>query len=217
MNKARLEAFSDGVFAIIITIMVLEIKVPHGEDWSSLKPLLPVMMSYVLSFAFVGIYWVNHHHLLHTSNKVNSAILWSNIHLLFWLSLVPVATDWMGETHFASHPVAVYATLLLLCGVAFTILQTQLKKKNNNSEKLQHAFKMLEKKGIFSILAYTTALVFAFLNTTVSGCLFLLVALVWFIPDKNIERALSSEWINFRYGPYAHYKKCFQTYPAQQQ
>lgn len=193
MNKARLEAFSDGVFAIIITIMVLEIKVPHGEDWASLKPLVPIMMSYVLSFLFVGIYWVNHHHLLHTISKVNSGILWSNISLLFWLSLVPVATDWMGETHFASHPVAVYALLLLLCGVAFTILQLFVEKKNKGNEKLKHAFKILKKKGVFSVFAYATAFAFAFINTIISGSLFLLVSIIWFIPDRNIERALSEE------------------------
>src|SRR5580704_4232543 len=148
MNKARLEAFSDGVFAIIITIMVLEIKVPHGDDWAAMEPLIPVLISYVLSFAFVGIYWVNHHHLLHTTNKVNGSILWANIHLLFWLSLVPVATDWMGDTHFASHPVAVYALLLLITGIAFTILQVQIQKKNEGNEKLDFAFKILRKKGI---------------------------------------------------------------------
>jgi len=193
MNKARLEAFSDGVFAIIITIMVLEIKVPHGEVWESLKPLIPIMMSYVLSFLFVGIYWVNHHHLLHTTSKVNGAILWSNIHLLFWLSIVPVATDWMGETHFASHPVAAYALLLLLCGLAFTILQLNIQKKNKNNERLEHAFKMLKKKGFFSLFAYSTAFIFAFINPAVSGFLFLLVSFIWFIPDKNIERALNEE------------------------
>jgi len=193
MNKARLEAFSDGVFAIIITIMVLEIKVPHGEDWASLKPLIPVMLSYVLSFLFVGIYWVNHHHLLHTISKVNSAILWSNINQLFWLSLLPVCTDWMGETHFASRPVAVYALLALLCGIAFTILQFNIEKKIGDNEKLKHAFAMLKKKGMFSIAAYLIAIAFAFTNTTISGMLFLLVSIIWFIPDKNIERALSEE------------------------
>ena len=190
MNKTRLEAFSDGVFAIIITIMVLEIKIPTGATWQSLKPLIPVMMSYVLSFIFVGIYWVNHHHLLHTINKVNGAILWANIHLLFWLSLVPVATDWMGDTHFASHPVAAYALLLLSCGGAFTILQLFIEKKNEGNEKLKQAFVVLRKKGFFSVFLYSLAFVFAFINTTVSGILFLLVGCVWFIPDKNIERAL---------------------------
>jgi uncharacterized membrane protein len=190
MNKTRLEAFSDGVFAIIITIMVLEIKVPIGEDWKSLQPLIPVILSYTLSFLFVGIYWVNHHHLLHTTNKVDASILWSNIHLLFWLSLVPVATDWMGETHFASRPVAAYAVLLLLCGTAFTILQLRIEKKNEDNDKLKFAFKVLRKKGTVSIVAYSTALIFAFINTTVSGLLFLMVSFIWFIPDRNIENAL---------------------------
>jgi len=193
MNKARLEAFSDGVFAIIITIMVLEIKVPEGKTWESLRSMIPVMLSYVLSFIFVGIYWVNHHHLLHTTNKVDASILWSNIHLLFWLSIVPVATDWMGETHFATNPVAVYAGLLLLCGFAFTVLQLRIEKKNEGNEKLNHAFVILRKKGIFSIAAYSTALFFAFINTTISGLLFLVVSFVWFVPDRNIEKALEKD------------------------
>ncbi|HXB45435.1 MAG TPA: TMEM175 family protein [Puia sp.] len=193
MNKDRLEAFSDGVFAIIITIMVLEIKVPHDAGWGSLKPLIPIIISYMLSFLFVGIYWVNHHHLLHALTRVNSAILWSNINLLFWLSLVPVATDWMGETHFASHPVAVYALLLLFCGTAFTILQLHIQNKIGDNQELKYAFKMLKKKGFFSVAAYSTAFVFAFINTEVSGVLFLLVSVIWFIPDKNIERALKQE------------------------
>lgn len=190
MNKTRLEAFSDGVFAIIITIMVLEIKVPSGETLAALKPMESTLSGYVLSFLFVGIYWVNHHHLLHTISKVNAAILWSNINLLFWLSLVPVATNWMGETHFAADPVAVYALLLLFCGIAFTILQLLIQKKNEQNEKLRHAFKNLKKKGIFSTFAYSAAFGFAFINTVVSEILFLLVSIIWFIPDKNIERAL---------------------------
>jgi uncharacterized membrane protein len=193
MNKTRLEAFSDGVFAIIITIMVLEIKLPDGASWASLKPLVSVIISYMLSFLFVGIYWVNHHHLLHTISKVNSAILWSNLNLLFWLSLVPVATNWMGETHFASDPVAVYALLLLLCGIAFTILQFKVEKEIDQTEKLKYAFKMLRKKGIFSVAAYSTAFAFAFFNTLISELLFLLVSFIWFIPDKNIERAVNEE------------------------
>jgi uncharacterized membrane protein len=190
MNKTRLEAFSDGVFAIIITIMVLEIKVPAGTSWQSLKPIIPIILSYMLSFLFVGIYWVNHHHLLHTTNKVDASILWTNMHLLFWLSLVPVATNWMGETHFESHPVAVYAALLLLCGFAVTCLQLRIEKKNEDNENLKHAFVVLRKKGIFSVAIYLIALAFAFINTTVSGILFLVVSFVWFIPDRNIEKAL---------------------------
>ncbi|HLK29579.1 MAG TPA: TMEM175 family protein [Puia sp.] len=193
MNKARLEAFSDGVFAIIITIMVLEIKVPHGEDWDALKPLLPQFLSYVLSFSFVGIYWVNHHHLVHTINRVNTPILWSNIFLLFWLSLIPVATDWMGESHFAPHPVAVYALLLLLCGIAYSIFGLHLEKKAKNPEKFEKAFSGLKKKSIISLILYTVALIFAFINTRVSGILFLVVAITWFIPDKNIEQVLGEE------------------------
>ncbi len=195
MNKTRLEAFSDGVFAIIITIMVLEIKVPEGDSWESLKSLIPVMSGYILSFLFVGIYWVNHHHLLHTTQKVNSGILWSNINLLFWLSLVPVATDWMGGTHFATRPVAAYALLLLCCGGAFTVLQLNIQKKNEAgyNEQLKHAFVILKRKGIFSTAAYSAAFIFAFINTLISGLLFLLVAFIWFIPDKNIEKALNDE------------------------
>jgi uncharacterized membrane protein len=190
MNKTRLEAFSDGVFAIIITIMILEIKVPGGNQWESLKPLAPVMLSYVMSFLFVGIYWVNHHHLLHTANKVDGSILWANMHLLFWLSLVPVATDWMGATHFDAHPVAAYAALLLFCGFAFTILQLRIEKQSEDNEKLRFAFKILRRKGVVSIIAYTAALVFAFVSTTVSGFLFLMVSFMWFVPDRNIEKAL---------------------------
>jgi uncharacterized membrane protein len=193
MNKTRLEAFSDGVFAIIITIMVLEIKLPRSADWDSLKPLIPVMKGYVLSFAFVGVYWVNHHHLLHTINKVTGGILWANIHLLFWLSLIPIATDWMGETHFAANPVAAYAIILLCCGMAFTILQLKIEKMNKDNSRFLHAFKFLRIKGFFSIAAYSVAFVFAYVLPIVSESLFLLVALVWFIPDKNIERALKNE------------------------
>ncbi|MBS1916201.1 MAG: DUF1211 domain-containing protein [Bacteroidetes bacterium] len=193
MNKTRLEAFSDGVFAIIITIMVLEIKVPHGEDWDALKPLLPQFISYVISFSYVAIYWMNHHHLVHTISKVNTPILWSNIFLLFWLSLIPVATDWMGESHFAKRPVAIYALLLLLCGIAYTIFGLHLEKKAKNPEKFAQAFAGLKRKSVLSILLYATALIFAFINTTVSCVLFFVVAILWFIPDKKIENILSDE------------------------
>ena len=173
--------------------MVLEIKVPHGEDWDSLKPIIPILISYVLSFLFIGVYWVNHHHFMHTVQRVNGSILWANMHLLFWLSIVPVATDWMGESHFAKVPVAVYAALLLCCGIAYTILEYYVKKKNKPSEKLMHALRSAHRKSIFSIVCYLAALAFAFVNTTVSGILFLVVSIIWFIPDKNIERALSDE------------------------
>lgn len=193
MNKARLEAFSDGVFAIIITIMVLEIKVPHGENLVALKPLIPVMLSYMLSFAYVGIYWVNHHHLLHTAKKVNAGILWSNLFLLFWLSLVPVATEWMGETNFHAYPVAAYALLLLLSGSAFYVLSMHIQKKNEFSKEMISVFDGLKRKSVYSIIAYIAALILAFINTTISEVLFFLVAASWFIPDKKIELALGGD------------------------
>lgn len=193
MEKTRLEAFSDGVFAIIITIMVLELKAPHGSDWQTLKTLLPTFTSYILSFLFAGIYWVNHHHLLHTVKKINSGIMWANLNLLFWLSLIPIATGWMGENNFASNPVAVYSVLLLLCGFSFTILQQTIEKNIQDDSALSIALKRTRWKGFISIAGYTCALVFAFINPLVSCILFVLVALAWFIPDKNIERALSSK------------------------
>jgi uncharacterized membrane protein len=190
MNKSRLEAFSDGVIAIIITIMVLEIKAPHGSDWVELKPLLPVLYSYFLSFLFVGIYWGNHHHLLHTVKTVNSGIIWANMNLLFWLSLIPIATGWMGENHFATNTVIVYAVLLLLSGIAFTILQFTIQKTNPMGEKLLDAFAGLRTKGIISASCYTLAIPLAFVNTTISGFLFLAVGVLWLVPDRKIEKAL---------------------------
>src|SRR3569623_1507160 len=154
MNKTRLEAFRDGVLAIIITIMVLEIKIPHGAEWEDLKPLLPVFSSYVLSFIYIGIYWGNHHHLLHTVKSVTSGIIWANINLLFWLSLVPFATGWMGENHFATNTIIVYAVLLLLSGVAYTILQVTIEKSNPASPTLAAAFGKVKTKGLFSLIGY---------------------------------------------------------------
>ena len=190
MNKSRLEAFSDGVIAIIITIMVLEIKMPHEAEWAALMPLLPLLYSYFLSFVFVGIYWGNHHHLLHTVKTVNSGIIWANMNLLFWLSLLPIATGWMGETHFAKNTVIVYAVLLLACGVSFTILQLTIQKTNPMNEKLAAAFAGLRVKGLVSMTCYTVAIPLAFVSTTVSGLLFLAVGIIWLVPDKNIEKAL---------------------------
>jgi uncharacterized membrane protein len=192
MNKTRLEAFSDGVLAIIITIMVLEIKVPHGTDWASLRPLVPVFYSYVLSFLFVGIYWGNHHHLLHTVKNVDSGIIWANINLLFWLSLIPFSTGWMGENHFAPNTVAVYAIMLLLSGIAFTILQLVIQKRHPGSLPLQLAFKKLKFKGIVSMCSYAAAIPLAYVNTRVSGILFLLVAILWLVPEKKIEQAIKA-------------------------
>jgi uncharacterized membrane protein len=193
MNKSRLEAFSDGVLAIIITIMVLEIKIPRGSAWSDLEPIVPVFISYVLSFLFVGIYWGNHHHLLHTVKKVSSGIIWANMNLLFWLSLIPIATNWMGETHFEPNTVVVYAILLLLCGISFTVLQVVIQKTNQLSEELITALSGTKRKGVFSLVCYLTAIPLAFINTAISGILFLLVSIIWLVPDKKIEKALNNE------------------------
>jgi len=190
MNKSRLEAFSDGVLAIIITIMVLEFKTPHVPDWSVIRELFPNFLSYALSFVFIGIYWGNHHHLFHTFQNINAGIIWANLNLLFWLSLVPFATGWMGENHFASNTVVFYAALLLCCGIAFTILQICIQRVNQNNAKLMHAFERVMRKGIFSVAGYILAISFAYYNTLISGVFLVLVAISWIIPDKNIERAL---------------------------
>ena len=193
MNKNRLEAFSDGVLAIIITIMVLEIKVPHGSEWTELKPLIPVLISYVLSFVFVGIYWGNHHHLLHSVKQVTSGIIWANLNLLFWLSLIPFATGWMGENHFAANTVSVYGILLLICGIAFTILQKAVEKNAHDLEALQKAFTNLNKKGIASIIGYLLAISLAYVNPVYSEILFLIISIIWLIPDQHIEEAVKEE------------------------
>ncbi len=190
MTKTRLEAFSDGVLAIVITIMVLELKVPHGDTLPDLVPLLPVFFSYVLSFSFLAIYWGNHHHLLHTVNHVNSRILWANIHLLFWLSLIPFATAWMGENAFGKTTVAVYGTLLLVCGIAYYILQTAIARHHPMSEKLEHAMKKQSRKGIISQACYFISIPAAFIHEWISAALFVAVALMWIVPDRNIENAL---------------------------
>ncbi|MBS1635616.1 MAG: DUF1211 domain-containing protein [Bacteroidetes bacterium] len=190
MTKNRLEAFSDGVLAIIITIMVLEIKVPHDASWTALEPLMPVLVSYILSFVFVGIYWGNHHHLLHTVKHVSPGIIWSNNGLLFALSLIPFATGWMGENHFATNTVVVYAALLLLCGITFTWLKWAIEKTNSFSPEMTRAMKKLDLKGLVSVLSYGAAIPLAYVNTAISGALFVLVAVLWLIPDRNIERAL---------------------------
>src|ERR1044071_4266278 len=190
MNKTRLEAFSDGVLAIIITIMVLELKVPHDATWSGLAELLPVIISYLLSFVFIGIYWANHHHLLHTVHHVNSKIIWANMGLLFCLSLIPFSTAYMGENNFAELPVAVYAIVLFVCGNAFYILQQTIMAHYTHSTALIVALKKQEKKGIVSTLLYAASIAFAFFYPTISGVIFVVVAVMWVIPDKNIERAL---------------------------
>lgn len=193
MTKTRLEAFSDGVFAIIITIMVLEIKVPHGGEWSSLKGLFPVFTSYVISFLFVGIYWGNHHHLLHTVKKINSSILLTNMHLLFWLSLIPVATGWMGENHFEPPTIILYAIIAVMCGFAYAWLQTRILRSNVLSPELAAALKRQTTKAIISMSADLLAIPMAYVNPVISGILFFLQSTIWMIPDKHVEKALEHE------------------------
>jgi len=192
MGKSRLEAFSDGVIAIIITIMVLELKVPHGESLASLKPLLPVFISYILSFIFVAIYWNNHHHLMHAAQRVNGRVLWANVHLLFWLSTVPFVTGWMGENHFATWPVALYGMVLLLSGVAYTILSFELSKLHGPNSTIARAIGR-DKKGQLSILFYMAGIVLAFFNNWVGFSCYVIVAAMWFIPDKRIENVMVQE------------------------
>ncbi len=191
MNKSRLEAFSDGVIAIIITIMVLEIKTPHSTNWGALEEQLPVFSSYLMSFVFIGIYWGNHHHLLSAAGYVNAGIIWSNLNLLFWLSLIPFATGWMGENHYAQNTVILYAALLLICGISFTILQICIERITKNNSKLVEAFANVRRKGIFSVFCYCLAIILAYYNTLFSAILFCIVSVRWLIPDRNIEKAVS--------------------------
>lgn len=190
MNKARLEAFSDGVIAIIITIMVLELKIPHGSAMNDLIPLLPVFVSYVMSFVFVGIYWGNHHHLLHTAKHVNGKVIWSNMSLLFFLSLIPFTTGWMGENHFDNLPVAVYAVNLLGCAVTYFILQEVIIADSTLSNRVVEALEKQKKKGMISLFMYIAAIPCAFFYPVISAIMFALVSIMWIIPDKNIEKAL---------------------------
>jgi uncharacterized membrane protein len=190
MGKTRLEAFSDGVIAIIITIMVLEMKVPHGASWGDLAALGPVFLSYVLSFVNVGVYWNNHHHMLHAVKKVNGRILWANMHLLFWLSLMPFTTGWMGENHFAAAPVALYATDLLMCAVAYFTLQRQIIALHGNESVLAQAIGG-DTKGKVSLGAYVLAIPVALTGAPwLAGLLLVAVTLIWFIPDRRIENAV---------------------------
>ncbi len=193
MGKTRLEAFSDGVLAIIITIMVLELKVPKGADWSALKPLAPVFMSYMLSFIFIGIYWNNHHHLMHLVKHISAGIMWSNLNLLFWLSLVPFATGWVGENRFQTFPVALYAALFAMCGVAYTILQISIERCHKDDIRLKDIMQRQRSRGIGSLFLYIAAIPLAYVNTWISGMLFILVAGLWFIPDKKIEHLVGNE------------------------
>ena len=191
MSKNRMESFSDGVIAIIITIMVLELKVPRGENFQALAPLIPVFLSYVLSFVYVGIYWNNHHHMLHTSNKVTGSMLWANLHLLFWLSLFPFATGWMGENHFAAATSAFYGVVLLMAAVAYWILQQLIIASQGRDSLLKKAVGS-DWKGKLSPVLYVVAIPTAFWSHWVSQALYVLVALFWLIPDRRIERVLST-------------------------
>jgi uncharacterized membrane protein len=186
MNKNRLEAFSDGVIAIIITIMVLEMKTPHGEDIQALIPLWPVFLSYVLSFIYVGIFWNNHHHMLHLCNKVTGGILWANLHLLFWLSLIPFATGWMGESHFSQIPSALYGGVLFMAAIAYWLLQNQIICSQGEQSVLKKAVGN-DWKGKLSPVVYISAITLSFWTPTASLALYVLVALFWLIPDKRIE------------------------------
>ena len=191
MSKERMAAFSDGVIAVIITIMVLELKVPHGENLEAIKPLIPVFLSYVLSFLYVGIYWNNHHHMLQASEFVNGRILWANLHLLFWLSLIPFTTGWLGENHVGSIPVAVYGLVLLFSAIAYTILNRELACNHEGESALARSAGS-GLKGTLSIVCYVAAIALAFVNPWISCALYVLVALSWFIPDRGIESVLAS-------------------------
>ena len=186
MSKGRLEAFSDAVIAIAITIMVLELKVPHGAGWEVLRPLVPVFLTYVLSFVFLGIYWNNHHHMLHAADRINGKILWANLHLLFWLSLIPFVTGWMGENHFAPLPTAVYGGVLLLAALAYLILQTAIVAHQGTDSKLRAAVRK-DVKGKLSAVLYVVAIPLAFANQWIAIGLYVFVALMWLIPDRRIE------------------------------
>jgi len=191
MNKTRLEAFSDGVLAIIITIMVLEMKAPHGENLAALQPLLPVFLSYVMSFIYIAIYWNNHHHMLHTTHRVSASVMWANFHLLFWLSLFPFITGWMGENHFAPTPTALYGVVLLMASFAYWILARVIIANEGEGSVLAKAIGK-DIKGNVSVLIYVIAIPLAFVNQWISQGLYVAIALMWLVPDRRIERALNS-------------------------
>ncbi len=190
MSKSRLEAFSDGVLAIIITILVLELKVPHGEGLATLKPLLPVFLGYVLSFAYVGIYWNNHHHMLHACTRISGTALWANLHLLFWLSLLPFVTGWMGENHFAQLPTALYGIILLMAAIGYWILQRTLIAVEGPDSVLGRAIGS-DRKGNLSVVIYAAAIPLAFFNPWLAQGCYVIVALMWLVPDRRIEKALA--------------------------
>src|SRR5262245_14739437 len=190
MPKGRLEAFSDGVLAVIITIMVLEMKSPHETSLAALKPVIPTLLTYILSFVYIGIYWNNHHHLLHATQRVNGATLWANLHLLFWLSLIPFTTAWMGENHFESWPVAVYGIVLLLAGVAYFILTRALIHLHGQSSTLGISIGR-DRKGKLSIAIYLAAIPLAFRKPWMAGAGYVIVAIMWLLPDPRIEKSIA--------------------------
>ena len=191
MGKGRLEAFSDGVIAVIITIMVLELKAPHGNDLAALEPLVPMLLTYVVSFVFVGIYWNNHHHMLHAAARIDGRVLWANLHLLFWLSLIPFITSWVGDSPLASIPTALYGGVLLMAGVAWLLLQRSLVKLNGRDSALARAVGR-DVKGKVSALLYSSAVVLAFVKTWIADAIYVFVAMMWLIPDRRIERTIRS-------------------------
>jgi uncharacterized membrane protein len=186
MGKNRLEAFSDGVIAILITIMVLELKVPHDPDFRALIPLWPVFMSYVLSFIYIGIYWNNHHHLIHAVHEISGGVLWANLHLLFWLSLVPFVTGWMGENHFATVPVAAYGAVLFMCAIAYSMLVRFLISHHRENQALAEAIGS-DRKGWLSLALYLAGIALAFVHAWLGFAVYVGVALIWFVPDRRIE------------------------------
>ena len=190
MGTTRLEAFSDGVLAIVITIMVLELKVPHATTMAALRPLLPVFLTYVLSFIYIGIYWNNHHHMLHVTERVSGSVLWANLHLLFWLSLVPFVTGWMGENHFAALPVALYGVVLLMAAIAYLILQQRIIASEGPGSRLARATRS-DLKGRISPFLYLAAIGAAFVLPWISGIIYVAIALMWLVPDRRIERILA--------------------------
>ena len=190
MGKGRIEAFSDGVIAIIITIMVLELRVPHGDTIEALLPLVPTLLSYVLSFVYIGIYWNNHHHLLHAAKHVNGTILWCNLHLLFWLSLIPFVTGWMDENHFASLPVAAYGGVMLMAGIAYNLLSRSLVRHHGDSSTLARAVGN-DLKGKMSLVMYLAGIGVSFANRWIALAFYVAVAVLWLVPDRRIEREIT--------------------------
>jgi len=199
VNKTRLEAFSDGVIAILITIMVLELRIPEGADWDSVQPIVPVFLTYVLSFVVLGIYWSNHHHLLHMADRITGGIMWANLHLLFWLSLTPFATGWMGRNQFAPLPTAMYGVVLLFSAVSYTILVRMIIAAQGPSSRLKAAIGS-DAKGYLSLAIYAAAIPLAFVNRWIAYALYVAVVLMWLVPDRRIERRLDAESHSHRAG-----------------